>query len=164
MLRAVADEVHLPVGREDPEWEHNAAVLDDLIHDGFVRGPAKLPHDGAGAYFATHGIRITELGRQRLTENEVSTFEQATVEQVRAVEVLLVQVRKAEDEGELEALGGDQLAMLDAERQALQAAVRSPKPNRGVLRAALQGITFVAKGAPSGVLGNAIYAALAHFL
>lgn len=70
MLRALRAEGHLPVGRDDPEWEHNAAVLDDLIADGFARGPAQLPHDGAGAYFSSHGVRITEAGSQQLLNNE----------------------------------------------------------------------------------------------
>lgn len=164
MLRALADAEQLPVGRYDVEWEHNAAVLDDLIHDGLARGPARLPHDGAGAYYTTLGIRITDYGRQRLRESESSSFEQATVAQVQAVEALLVSVRKAEDEGELHWLNEDQEAMLDAERRALESALRSPKPNSGVLRAALNGMAFVLKGAPSGVLGNAIYAVLGHFL
>lgn len=73
MLRALRDDEHLPVGRNDPEWEHNAAVLDDLVADRFARGPAKLPHDGAGAYFNTRGIRITDAGRQRLAGQEPST-------------------------------------------------------------------------------------------
>jgi hypothetical protein len=70
MLQALREEEHLPVGRNDPAWEYNAAVLDDLIAEGFVRGPAKLPHDGAGAYFSTHGIRITDAGRRRLDGTE----------------------------------------------------------------------------------------------
>jgi hypothetical protein len=70
MLQAMRDEEHLPVGRNDPAWEHNAAVLDDLIADGFARGPVQLPHDGAGAYFSTRGIRITDAGRRRLEQGE----------------------------------------------------------------------------------------------
>ncbi len=68
MLQALADGDHLPVGRQDAEWEHNAAVLDDLLHDGFARGPNQNLHDGAGAYFATHGIRITDNGRRQLRD------------------------------------------------------------------------------------------------
>jgi hypothetical protein len=68
MLQALERDEHLPVGREDPAWEHNAAILDDLLHDGFARGPKQDLHDGAGAYFSTHGIRITDAGRRRLRE------------------------------------------------------------------------------------------------
>lgn len=68
MLEALQRGDHLPVGREDPEWKHNAAVLDDLVHDGFARGPKQDLHDGAGAYFSTEGIRLTDAGRQRLSE------------------------------------------------------------------------------------------------
>jgi hypothetical protein len=70
MLRALADGAHLPVGREDPGWEHNSAVLDDLIHDGLARSPTQSLHDGAGAYFSTRGVRLTEAGRLRLQEGE----------------------------------------------------------------------------------------------
>jgi hypothetical protein len=70
MLQALADSEHLPVGRDDPEWEHNAAVLDDLLHDGLARGPKQSMHDGAGAYYSTYGIRLTEAGRRRLQESE----------------------------------------------------------------------------------------------
>ncbi len=68
MLEAVERREHLPVGRRDREWEHNAAVLDDLLHEGLVRGPNQSLHDGAGAYFSTHGIRLTDAGRGRLLE------------------------------------------------------------------------------------------------
>lgn len=68
MLQGLEKGETLPVGREDAEWEQNAAVLDDLLHDGFARGPAQTLHDGAGAYFSTHGIRITDSGRRRLLE------------------------------------------------------------------------------------------------
>lgn len=68
MLEALERGDHLPVGREDPEWEHNATVLDDLVHDGLARGPKQDLHDGAGAYFSTEGIRLTDAGRQRLSE------------------------------------------------------------------------------------------------
>jgi len=67
MLEALERGDHLPVGREDQEWEHNAAVLDDLVHDGFARGPKQDLHDGAGAYFSTDGIRLTDAGRRRLS-------------------------------------------------------------------------------------------------
>jgi hypothetical protein len=70
ILEALERGEHLPVGRRDPEWEHNAAVLDDLLHDGFARGPNQSLHDGAGAYFSTHGIRLTDAGRRRLLEAE----------------------------------------------------------------------------------------------
>ena len=70
MLQALEMGEHLPVEGQDPEWEHNAAVLDDLLHDGFARGPGKSLHDGAGAYFSTHGIRLTEAGRRRLQEGQ----------------------------------------------------------------------------------------------
>jgi hypothetical protein len=70
MLQALENGEHLPVSRNDEDWEHNAAVLDDLIHDGFVRGPKKL-HDGAGAYYTTHGVRLTDAGRQRIKQAAV---------------------------------------------------------------------------------------------
>lgn len=68
MLEALERSEHLPVGRRDSDWEHNAAVLDDLMHDGLARGPNQNLHDGAGAYFSTRGIRLTEAGRRRLLE------------------------------------------------------------------------------------------------
>jgi len=74
MLEALEHGDHLPVGREDPEWEHNAAVLDDLVHDGFARGPNQDLHDGAGAYFSTQGIRLTDAGRRRLSEAGSRSF------------------------------------------------------------------------------------------
>lgn len=55
---------------EDPEWEHNAAVLDDLVHDGFALGPDQDLHDGAGAYFSTDGICLTDAGRRHLSGAE----------------------------------------------------------------------------------------------
>lgn len=70
MLQALELGEHLPVGRPDPEWEHNAAVLDDLLQDGFARGPKKSLHDVTGAYFSTNGIRLAEAGRRRLQESE----------------------------------------------------------------------------------------------
>lgn len=84
MLQALRDQEHLPVRRDDPEWEHNAAVLDDLIADGLARGPAKLPHDGAGAYFSTHGIRITDDGRERLQQTEKESSKSAPQGEARA--------------------------------------------------------------------------------
>jgi len=57
MLEALERGEHLPVGRQDPEWEHNAAILDDLLHDGFARGPNQNLHDGAGAYFSRFALR-----------------------------------------------------------------------------------------------------------
>ncbi|MDT4922638.1 MAG: hypothetical protein QOG01_351 [Pseudonocardiales bacterium] len=70
MLEALERGEHLPVGRKDPEWEHNALILDDLLHEGFVRGPGQDLHDGAGAYFSTRGIRVTDAGRRRLRESQ----------------------------------------------------------------------------------------------
>ena len=70
MLEALERGEDLPVGRHDAEWEHNAAVLDDLLHDGFARGPNQSLHDGAGAYSSTYGIRLTDAGRRRLHETQ----------------------------------------------------------------------------------------------
>jgi hypothetical protein len=164
MLRALADAERLPVGRDNVEWEHNAAVLDDLIHDGFARGPAKLPHDGMGAYFSTLGIRITDYGRQRLGESARSSFEQATVDQLQAVEALLVDVHKAEDEGEFDWLDDDQEAMLDAERRAASVGTAiAETQSRGSERSP-QRNGVRAQGCSEWVLGNAIFAVLGHFL
>lgn len=66
MLKAIQSGEQLPVGRRrDPEWEHNAAVVDDLLHDGLTRGPNQSPRDGTGARFSTDGICPTEAGRRR---------------------------------------------------------------------------------------------------
>lgn len=70
MLQALEHGETPPVGRQDPEWEHNAALLDDLLYEGLARGPKQNLHDGAGAYFSTHGIRLTDAGRRRLQEGE----------------------------------------------------------------------------------------------
>lgn len=70
MLQAIERGEHPPVARKDPEWQHNAPILDDLLHDGLVRGPDQDLHDAAGAFFSTYGIRLAEAGRGRLHEGE----------------------------------------------------------------------------------------------
>lgn len=88
MLQGLRDHDHLPVGRDDPEWEHNAAVLDDLIADGLARGPATLPHDGAGAYFSTHDIQLTDAGRERLHQPAEESPKPAPQGEVRTNEAV----------------------------------------------------------------------------
>lgn len=167
MLRALRNGEPLPVFSSDPECEHNSRVLDDLQTDGYARGPAKRAHNGSGVYFSTHDIRITERGEDRLrqaeAEQEATGLVVATQAQREAVEAVVRAIEVAMTIGELDAISDEDRLVVEAEDQTLQATLRSPKPNRGVMKAALSAITFIVKGAPSGVLGNAVYAALAHF-
>lgn len=50
--------------------------------------------------------------------------------------------------------------VIDAERAALEAQLRSPRPNKGVMRAALRGVAWAAQAAGSGVVGAAALRAL----
>jgi len=167
MLRALRDGDRLPVYSGDPECEHNSAVLDDLQSDGYARGPAKRAHDGSGNYFTTYGIRITERGEDRLREAEADQEAMglvvATQTQREAVESVIRAVEVAIASGELAGMSDEDRLVVEVEDQTLQATLRSPKPNRLVMRAALSAIAFIIKGTPSGVLGNAVYAALVHF-
>jgi hypothetical protein len=167
MLRALREGEHLPVFSGDPEAEHNSKVLDDLQDDGYARGPAKRAHAAAGIYFSTHDIRITEKGEERLRQAEAAQEADGLVvasqEQREAVETVIRAIEVALNKGELDGLSEEDRLVVEAEDQTLQATLRSPKPNRGVMKAALNAIKFVIQGVPSGVLGNAIYAALVHF-
>ena len=118
-------------------------------------------------YFSTHDIRITERGEERLrqaeADQEATGLVVATQAQREAVETVIRAIEVATNRGELDAISDEDRLVIEAEDQTLQATLRSPKPNRGVMKAALNAITFVIKGAPSGVLGNAVYAALVDF-
>jgi hypothetical protein len=167
MLRALKDGEHLPVFSGDPECEHNSRVLDDLQDDGYARGPLKRAHTGAGIYFSTHDIRITERGEERLRSAEADENAEGLVvasqAQRQAVETVIRAIEIAVLNGDLRELGDEDRLVVETEGQTLQTTLRSPKPNRGVMKAALHAIRYVLQGAPSGVLGNAVYAALTHF-
>lgn len=167
MLRALRDGEPLPVFSSDPECEHNSKVLDDVQNDGYARGPAKRAHNGSGVYFSTHDIRITERGEDRLrqadAEQEATGLVVATQIQREAVETVIRAIEVAASSGELDRLSEEDRLVVEAEQQTLQTTLQSPKPNRKVMKAALNAITFIVKGAPSGALGNVLYAALLHF-
>jgi hypothetical protein len=109
-------------------------------------------------------LGITQLGANEVEEAQEQgdadfAVEVATSAEVQAVEVFLNVVRKETADREL---GREDRATLDAETRTLEAQLRSPRPNRRVLRAAVAGIAWVASSIGSGVLGNAAFEVIKH--
>lgn len=152
----------VPAGRDDEDWEHNALTLDDLFAEGYVRADFPPMKDGAGAYSAYVGLRLTDRARRRIREAEAEGGShdgvvQAAANEIRLVERFLSELQRVEDQ--LELANEDRLIM-EAEKATLEAQIRSPRPNRSVLKWAMRGAVLALGAAANGVLGGAAWEAI----
>jgi hypothetical protein len=75
------------------------------------------------------------------------------VHEVRLVEAVVTQFQRADDEGELDALDPDDHAEAAAEVETLNAQLRSPKPKRSIVRAALSSLSAIMQNAVGAAIG-----------
>lgn len=82
------------------------------------------------------------------------------VHEVKALERLAGEIQRAEDVGELDSMESEQHAELLAELQTLTAQLRSPRPKRSIVRAALASMKNIGEQAVGGAVGAAIVTAI----
>jgi hypothetical protein len=144
--------VRVPVDREDDDWEHNARVLDDLFAEGQVRADFPPMKDGAGAYRAYVGLRLTDRGRRRIRQgDDEGVLTPASVEDLRAVEAFVTAATRALESGALADQDPDRLADIEAHLQTLVAQSKAPRPVRRIIR-----WTLAAIGAVLGEMGASV--------
>lgn len=149
-----------------------------FVGDGSQRSNLSAVDRGAVLDFNSHGLLRTEHTRKgtpnyyvtsagaafyrwltsERTESAVDA-QTASPGEVQAVEVLLTALRRVDDQL-ADSLTNEQAAVLAAERTTLEAQIRSPRPNRGVLRFAVRGLKWVLDGAGQAVVGAGVLAAL----
>lgn len=102
-------------------------------------------------------LYITERGIDEVEERLSPTSSQVlSVVELRTVEAFLTQLARVIDEGDVPGDEEDR-AVVEAEAATIAAAIRSPRPNRGVVAAALGNIGRLLHGAAGGVIGNAAF-------
>jgi hypothetical protein len=82
------------------------------------------------------------------------------VHEVRLLERVVGELRKAEDEGSLDQLDPDVHAEVAAEVQTLESQLRSPKPKRSIVKAALESLRNIAEEAVGGAMGAGVVVAV----
>lgn len=105
-------------------------------------------------------VAITEQGIDAAEETlEPTTPAALGVTELRRVEAFLVDLRRAIDADALPE-DEDDRAVVEVEADTLATALRSPRPNRGVVAAALRTIGSLMRDVAGGVVGNAAYEVL----
>lgn len=135
------------VGLTDPDLRNAVQWLVD-------NGMAEWVALGGSLGITPEGVNAVE---ESVTSDAQVHIEVATTAEVQIVERFLGELRRLDDEL---AAAREERAVIDAERVALEAQLRSPRPNKGVMRAALRGVAWAAQAAGSGVVGAAALRAL----
>ncbi len=123
----------------------------------YLSSEGLLKRHSQTSFVITHeGVRRVE---EQDAEREVAMVLPAVV--VRDVEAFLTEVqRKRDDLG----LAADDERALDAAVVSAEAQIKSPKPNRGIVRAAIGAIGLLVRDATAGAVGSALYATAAQLL
>jgi hypothetical protein len=122
----------------------------------YLKGEGLLRWEGNQIVLTHDGFRHVE---ERAGGGEAAAVLPAVV--VRDVEAFLGEVqRKRDDLG----LAADDEQALEANVQSLVAQLKSPKPNRGVVRATVGAIGWLAKNAAAGAVGTALFAGATQLL
>lgn len=174
MLEALYELLDLP-GRGNwlryDQWAPEAGVDPreaDLAADWLIaRGLAKRPAMGRLLEITPEGIDAVEES-QREEPNDVGSgaVDVLTVAEHRQVEPALAEIQKFLDEHRDE-LDPEDAMDLDAQVQTIEAQMRSSRPRRSVIGAALAAVRWVGIAGVGGVVGNAAFngaANLAHLL
>lgn len=82
------------------------------------------------------------------------------VHEIKLLERMLAEVRTADDRGELEKVDREARAEFDAEVQTLVSQIRSPKPKRSIVRAALQSLRSITEEAFGSAAGVGVVVAI----
>ena len=104
------------------------------------------------AWLETLSARAAIMRELDASASHERTVQFLTVPEQQRLERFLSDLEAALERGEQPADPEDQ-AVLDAERQTLDVQLRSPKPNRGVVRSALRSIGRVFEGGAANVAG-----------
>lgn len=142
------------VGAVDPE-------LTNAVHWLIDHGLAEWTALGGSLGITRRGsdqVEEWERKGQRPTpaRANVELVARLTVAEQQDVEAFLGDLARAREAGEVPLDDPDDEVALDAEVEAVAAALRSPKPNKGVVSWALRGIKVLAGDARQGAIGVAV--------
>jgi hypothetical protein len=101
-----------------------------------------IEHSYAEPHGMSEDLEITTLGVDKVEcelhrEDEVTEPDALTPVQAREIEAFLTQLQLAQARGQME-LSATDAAVVDANRQTIEIQLRSPKPNRSIIRSALR--------------------------
>ncbi len=101
-----------------------------------------IEHSYAEPHGMSEDLEITTLGvdkveRELHAEHEITEPDALTPLQAREIEAFLTQLQLAQARGQMEMSPTD-AAVVDANRQTIEIQLRSPKPNRSIIRSALR--------------------------
>ena len=115
----------------------------------YLEGEVLVQWDGHQVVLTHEGVRHVE---ERAGGGEAAAVLPALL--IREVETFLAEVqRKRDDLG----LSADDEQALDANLVSAEAQIKSPKPNRGIVRAAVGAISWFLKNAAAGAAGQGLY-------
>ena len=101
-----------------------------------------IEHSYAEPHGMSEDLEITTLGVDKVeselrAEDEITEPDALTPFQAREIEAFLTQLQLAQARGQME-LSPTDAAVVDANRQTIEIQLRSPKPNRSIIRSALR--------------------------
>ena len=128
--------------------------LDAQTCDQIVR--SLIGHSYAEPHGMSEDLEITILGVDRVerevcAEDGVTEPDALTPLQAREIEVFLTQLQLAQARGQME-LSPTDAAVVDANRQTIEIQLRSPKPNRSIIRSALRTLGRILEGSAGSAL------------
>lgn len=112
---------------------------------------------GTGLSLSARGIDAVEDMLRKGSQPPKSVLV-LSAEEMRSVEVFLTEYRRAEEADDVPVSGEERLE-LDAEVQTIEAQMRSPKPKRRVVKASLNEVRHLLRGASGSGLFHAILTA-----
>jgi hypothetical protein len=120
-----------------------------------------IEHSYAEPHGMSEDLEITTLGVDKVeselcAEDEITEPDALTPLQAREIEAFLTQLQLAQARGQME-LSPTDAAVVDANRQTIEIQLRSPKPNRSIIRSALRTLGRIFE---SGVGSTLAYGAI----
>ena len=127
----------------------DAQTCDQIVH-------WLIEHSYAEPHGMSEDLEITILGVDRVerevcAEDGVTEPDALTPLQAREIEVFLTQLQLAQARGQME-LSPTDAAVVDANRQTIEIQLRSPKPNRSIIRSALRTLGRILEGSAGSAL------------
>ena len=117
-----------------------------------------IEHSYAEPHGMSEDLEITTLGVHKVenelcAEDEITEPDALTPLQAREIEAFLTQLQLAQARGQME-LSPTDAAVIDANRQTIEIQLRSPKPNRSIIRSALRTLGRIFESGAGRTLAN----------